>query len=72
MARTKQTLQQAPPTLDESPLPDWLVEAHRHFYQTGFYRPEDVQRVIGSQREGVEVRVEAGWGNASFLSGEKD
>ena len=70
MAKTKQNAATQPaPVVEVSPLPDWLMEAHKHFHLTGFYRPEDVQRVIGSQREGVEVRAESDWSTANYLKG---
>ena len=48
--------QQAP----ESPVPLWVREMHEYFRRTGFYRPEDLQRVLGDPRESVQVRVETG------------
>jgi len=36
--------------------PKWVSEMHEHFRQHGFYRAEDLQRVLGDPRECVEVR----------------
>jgi hypothetical protein len=72
MAKTRQAAKQQVPTMEIQALPDWLLKAHEHFFQTGFYRPEDVQRVIGSQLEGVEVRAEPGWCNASYANTPSD
>jgi hypothetical protein len=34
----------------------WVSEMHAHFMQTGSYRIQDVQRVLGDPRQGVEIR----------------
>jgi hypothetical protein len=36
----------------------WVSEMHVHFNQTGFYRVQDVQRVLGDPRQGVTIRPE--------------
>jgi hypothetical protein len=35
----------------------WLKEMQTHFRQTGFYRPEDLDRVLGDQRRGVSMPI---------------
>ena len=55
------TPEQPTPVVEVASIPDWLQEAHKHFVETGFYRPEDMLRVLGSQREGVELRAESDW-----------
>lgn len=37
-------------------LPLWVKEMHEHYRDNGFYRAEDVQRVLGDPRECVEVK----------------
>jgi len=43
-----------PPT---SVPPKWVEEMHEHFRENGFYRAEDITRVLGDPRECVEVRA---------------
>jgi hypothetical protein len=38
--------------------PQWVIEMHEHFAATGTYRPEDVQRVLGSTIEPASFRTE--------------
>lgn len=38
--------------------PRWVTEMHEHFQRTGFYRPQDIQRVLGDPRESVEIRLD--------------
>jgi hypothetical protein len=59
--------QPAAPTVEVASVPDWLQQAYKHFQETGFYRPEDIIRVLGSQREGVELRAETEW-SANWLT----
>jgi hypothetical protein len=35
--------------------PEWLKEMQAHYRQTGSYRPEDLSRVLGDQRQGVSM-----------------
>jgi hypothetical protein len=35
----------------------WLREMQSHFSRTGFYRPEDLNRVLGDPRQGVSMPV---------------
>jgi hypothetical protein len=37
------------------PTPEWVVNMHKHYNEHGFYRPEDLQRVLGDQTRGVSV-----------------
>jgi hypothetical protein len=39
------------------PTPRWVEEMHEHFRENGFYRAEDLQRVLGDPRECVEVKA---------------
>lgn len=36
--------------------PDWALGMFEHFHQTGAYRAEDIQRVLGDPNEGVILR----------------
>jgi hypothetical protein len=36
---------------------EWIQKMHDHFRQKGFYRAEDLQRVLGDPREHVEVNT---------------
>jgi hypothetical protein len=38
-------------------LPVWVEEMHEHYRVNGFYRVEDVQRVLGDPRECVSVEA---------------
>ena len=35
--------------------PDWLIKMHKHYSENGFYRPEDLKRVLGDSNEGVSI-----------------
>ena len=35
--------------------PEWLLDMHDHYAQTGSFRTEDVVRVLGDPRKGVEM-----------------
>ena len=37
--------------------PQWVQEMHKHFRENGFYRAEDLQRVLGDPRECVQVQA---------------
>lgn len=39
------------------PEPGWVNEMHAHFHKTGYYRPQDLERVLGDPRRGMEVKV---------------
>jgi hypothetical protein len=56
-----QTPKQPATAVEHASIPDWLQEAYKHFNETGFYRPEDIINVLGSQREGVELPAESDW-----------
>jgi hypothetical protein len=40
--------------------PGWVKEMQKHFQEKGYYRPEDLERAIGDQSTGVEVKVSTG------------
>lgn len=42
--------QEAPPAI-----PAWVQEMHEHFREHGFYRAEDLQRVLGDPTVRVEM-----------------
>lgn len=42
---------------ERSPLPQWVEEMHRYFRENGFYRTEDLQRVLGDPRESVHIQA---------------
>jgi len=42
--------------LEESGPPPWIREMHEHFRQKGFYRPEDLRRVLGDPTDRLELR----------------
>ena len=44
----------------------WLAEMHEHFQRRGFYRAQDLQRVLGDPRTHVRVKTTTDPGN--FLS----
>lgn len=39
----------------ESEEPAWMKDMHEHFRDKGFFRPEDIRRVLGNQAEGVSM-----------------
>ena len=40
--------------------PEPVRAMQEHFYRTGYYRPEDVTRVLGNPRDTVEVAAGVG------------
>jgi len=38
-------------------VPEWVSKMQQHFREHGFYRPEDLDRVLGSPQTHVEVQV---------------
>lgn len=40
--------------------PEPIRAMQEHFYRTGYYRPEDVTRVLGNPRDTVEVTAGVG------------
>lgn len=38
-------------------MPAWVTSMHQHYQQTGFFRAEDLTRVLGDPRDAVEVRT---------------
>lgn len=40
--------------------PKWVEDMHEHFRETGFFRSEDLQRVLGDQLERVELPASTG------------
>jgi hypothetical protein len=45
----------APMTKLDSGQPEWVIAMHEHFQRTGYYRAEDLQRVLGDPRESVRI-----------------
>jgi hypothetical protein len=41
------------------PEPEWVREMKEHYAKTGTYRAEDVRRVLGDPRRGVEMSPRA-------------
>lgn len=37
--------------------PQWVQEMHKHYGENGFYRADDLQRVLGDPRESVQVQA---------------
>lgn len=35
--------------------PEWVTKAQAHFASTGSYRPSDIQRLLGDQKQSIEV-----------------
>ena len=38
--------------------PKWLLEMHDHYAETGSFRTEDILRVLGDPKEGVNMASE--------------
>lgn len=36
---------------------EWVEEMHEHYRQNGFYRAQDLERVLGDPREHLEVKT---------------
>jgi len=41
--------------LEKAGTPDWVNEMHNFFNEHGYFRAEDLSRVLGSQTRGVSV-----------------
>lgn len=57
---TKDENERQAPVVEPASGAAWVMEMHAHFHQTGFYRSEDVQRVLGDQRHHVDIPVVSG------------
>jgi hypothetical protein len=44
--------------LEESEPSAWILEMREHFRRTGYYRPEDLHRLLGDPTDRVELRPE--------------
>jgi hypothetical protein len=42
--------------------PEWVASMHSHFCQKGFYRAEDLVRLVGDPRDSVSVSISGGTG----------
>lgn len=40
------------------PIPQWLKDMHEHYNEHGFYRPEDLERVLGDPTKGVSIPLD--------------
>ena len=38
--------------------PEWVLEMHEHYAETGSFRIEDILRVLGDPKEGVDMMSE--------------
>jgi len=38
--------------------PEWLLDMHDHYAETGSFRTEDILRVLGDPKKGVEMASE--------------
>ena len=46
--------------LEQMPPPVWLVNMIDHYRRKGFYRPEDLRRLLGDPNERVELGPDTG------------
>jgi hypothetical protein len=44
--------------LQTASLPKWLQEMHEHYAKAGSFRTEDILRVLGDPRKGVDMTSE--------------
>jgi hypothetical protein len=52
--RRKSTTRALPPAA-QSAQPDWVSSMQEHFRANGYYRAEDLARVLGDPRETVQI-----------------
>lgn len=52
--------------LRQLPPADWVREMQEHFQSTGYYRPEDLRRLLGDPNRAVEVGSKVSF--SSFFS----
>jgi hypothetical protein len=57
--------------LEQSEPPQWVREMREHFHQTGYYRPEDLYRVLGDPTDRVELRPDGPHVVSSHQTGQK-
>ena len=43
--------------LSQMPASEWVTDMHSHFRANGYYRGEDIQRVLGDPRECVQIQT---------------
>lgn len=55
---------------EDQNMPKWVSDMHAHFDSTGYYRPQDLRRVLGDQRETVAAATNKD-PFANFLSNKK-
>jgi len=53
------TMEEIKERLAKLPEPDWVRKMKQHYARTGTYRPEDLRRVLGDPRRGVEMSPRA-------------
>lgn len=53
MRRQQKVEANAGGTVMQSQTPKWVKDMHAHYNETGSYRAEDVQRVLGDPRKSV-------------------
>ena len=46
----------APTSVPVETGPQWIIEMRDHYQKTGAYRADDLARVLGDPRDGVEIR----------------
>jgi hypothetical protein len=56
MAERDSELEEIMRRLEQSGPADWVREMHAHFQEKGFYRPEDLRRILGDPTDRVELR----------------
>jgi hypothetical protein len=64
---SRSTSEEVPRMRDERT--GWLREMQAHFSRTGFYRAEDLNRVLGDPRRGVSMPVASDQAAAAKLQG---
>jgi hypothetical protein len=37
--------------------PDWVTRMHKHYLKEGYYRPDDLERVLGNPRERLRIKT---------------
>ena len=37
--------------------PEWVEKMHEHYRQNGYYRAQDLERVLGDPREHLELKT---------------
>jgi hypothetical protein len=54
---TEHGIRQGDMMFQDKAAPEWMQGMFEHFNETGAYRAEDIQRILGDPRQGVQIAI---------------